>query len=100
MDVEAICKYFGLGDPRKMCGAYHFSLAPTPPRPYTDPSYYTTLVYKGKPFVYKDHRDEIEQLGMASKKKELVDDGKAKRGPPGTPKVVKGATLYPVRHFA
>ena len=57
-------------------------------------------MYKGKPFVYKDHRAEIEQLGMASKKQELINDGKAKKPPPGTPKQVKGATLYPVRHFA
>ena len=55
---------------------------------------------KGKPFVLDDHREELNKLGLTRAHAELRADAKANKKPPGTPKTVNGAPIYPARHFA
>lgn len=56
--------------------------------------------YKGKPFEAQEHREELERLGFTSVRDELKAEAKANKKPPGQPKKVGVALVYPARHFA
>ena len=53
----------------------------------------------GKPFVFLDHKKELEDLGLTSYQQALADDNKAGKKPPGQPTIVDGQAVYPARHF-
>ena len=54
---------------------------------------------EGAPFELKDHREKLNELGLTGVKDELKADAKAKKKPPGTPKMTRGHPIYPARHF-
>ena len=54
----------------------------------------------GKPFVLSEHKSQLEELGLTVYKKELADMRKAGGKPPGTPRKIGNAMVYPVPHFA
>lgn len=53
----------------------------------------------GVPFKLADHRAELMKLGLTRVPEELKADAKAKKKPPGTPKMTNGVPIYPARHF-
>ena len=63
------------------------------------PAHKTPLV-NGKPFYIGDYREEFEKEGLTKAVKQLEDDAKAGRKPPGPTKKIGGVLIYPARHFA
>lgn len=55
--------------------------------------------YQGKPFVAKEHEKELVRLGFTTVQKQLKAEMKDKAKPPGQPKRVGTALVYPARHF-
>ena len=45
-------------------------------------------------------QDELRQAGISSRPKELKEEFKAGKPPPGAPKTINGVKVYPARHFA
>ena len=61
---------------------------------------HTKPQYKGKAFEAQEHREELEQMGLTSVQEALKAEAKANKKPPGQPKKVGVALVYPARHFA
>ena len=97
----AICKHFGW-DITKLCGPYvmaanldtaanncvsgHKHHGPRP-------------TVNGKPFHLADHKAELVKLGLTEAREELKAMLKAGEKPPGAPKKMGKALIYPVPHF-
>ena len=54
----------------------------------------------GKPFKLSEHKDALVKAGLTVFRDELLDEGNKGRPPPGIPKDIGGARVYPARHFA
>ena len=93
-------------DPKKVCGPCLLSRDPQTRvanccygHKANDPSH-AIQQYKGKPFNIQDHVPEFGRLLLTELRTELIEERKAKSRPPGTPRKVNGALIYPNRHFA
>ena len=96
-----ICDKFGW-DKTKYCGPKTMAMGSDPDRYccYGCPKHAPQPMLNGKPFDAAEHRDELNALGLTGVKKELQEERKAKSKPPGVPKKVGAALVYPARHFA
>ena len=54
----------------------------------------------GKPFKLSEHKDALVKAGLTVFREELRYEGSEGRPPPGIPKDIGGARVYPARHFA
>ena len=54
---------------------------------------------RGVPFKLSKHKDELVKKGLTVFRQELKDEVQGGRTPPGQPKKVNGALVYPARHF-
>ena len=54
----------------------------------------------GREFRMADHIHELESKGLILRPPELAAEVAAKKPPPGVPKKVGDALIYPARHFA
>ena len=101
VDWPNICKLKGW-DMAKYCGPRVMAMGSDPDRYccYGCPKHAPQPMVDGKPFDAAEHRDQLNALGLTGVKKELQEDRKAKRKPPGVPKKVGAALVYPARHFA
>lgn len=57
------------------------------------------MMYKGKPFVAREHEKEFVSLGFTSRQDELAQELATGAKPPGQPKKVGNTLVYPTRHF-
>ena len=55
---------------------------------------------KGKPFRLADYKEEFQKAKVSFRPKELKEEFKAGKPPPGNPKTINGVKVYPARHFA
>ena len=61
---------------------------------------HTKPMVNGKPFELTEHKAQLEELGLTVFKAELAEMRKAGGKPPGTPRKIGKALVYPVPHFA
>jgi len=54
----------------------------------------------GKPFKLSEHKDALVKAGLTVFREELRYEGSEGIPPPGIPKDIGGARVYPARHFA
>ena len=95
-----VCKHFSW-DPKLYCGPVVMSGSSSPERACGHGcAKHVWPKVNGQTFKLEDHRDELNRLGLTGVKKELQDDKKANKPPPGVPKKVGTALVYPARHFA
>ena len=104
IDWLGVCKKFGW-DAKKLCGPVIMGMGKNIEwncpcgHELGDPAHKRPEV-KGKTFRAEDYKEELEKAGLVKRCQELVDDRKTRKPPPGTPKMVGGAKVYPMRHFA
>ena len=100
----AVCKHFGW-DPARVCGPCVMAAGGPAEgnccyfHPQGSPLHNQPKV-AGKPFVLKDHQSQLQTLGLTVPKPELAALRDAGKKPPGTPRKIGGAMVYPVPHFA
>ena len=104
MDFPAICKHFGW-DRTKLCGPVTMAFCKNPEENCCfghspGSSAHTKPLVRGKAFNPQEHREELEKMGLPAVQEALKAEGKANAKPPGQPKRVNGAVVYPARHFA
>jgi hypothetical protein len=100
VDWPGVCKHFGW-DPKLYCGTVVMSSSTSPEKACGQGcAKHVWPKVDGKTFRLEDHRETLIRKGLTSVKKELQDDKRANKPPPGVPKKVGAALIYPARHFA
>ena len=103
MDFPKICGHYGW-DEHTLCGPVTMAFCQNREsnccfgHPSGSPLH-KAPTYQGKPFVAKEHEKELVRLGFTTVQKQLKAEMKDKAKPPGQPKRVGTALVYPARHF-
>ena len=105
MNYPGICKELGI-DPAQHCGPVMMQTGLFATREgnccYNHPKgspLHNLPVLKGKTFALEDYQERLEAKGLVVKKKELAAMKRKGDKPPGTPRKVGNALVYPVPHF-
>ena len=98
-----VCKHLGI-DASKVCGPVMMAAGWDPEAccPFGHPRgspLHKPPVVKGQPFKLKDHKDELEKLGLTTQKQELAAMVAAGDKPSGTPRKIGKTLVYPKPHF-
>ena len=104
VNFPGVCKHFGW-NPTKLCGPTVMAMGASPEGNccfFHPPgcALHNKPKVNGKPFVLSDHKAKLEELGLAGYKAELAELRKTGGKPPGTPRKIGKAMVYPVPHFA
>ena len=100
-----ICKHYNL-DPSKVCGPTMMAGQPSGKEAnccFGHPAgcaLHNMPMVNGKPFDLRDHKKELNRLGLTCYRPELAAMRKAREKPKGTPRQVGKALVYPAQHFA
>ena len=103
--IPEICKHFGW-DPAKICGPTLFAQSE---HPEANCCFGHTLgctlhkarpLVNGRPFVLSEHSAKLEELGLIVRRPELAALRNQGKKPPGVPRKIGDALVYPLPHFA
>ena len=103
--ITEICKHFGW-DPAKICGPVLFAASEHPEANCCFGHVSGCALHKtrplvnGKPFVLSEHTTKLEELGLIVRRPELAAMRNRGTKPPGVPRKIGSALVYPLPHFA
>ena len=104
VNFPGVCKHFNW-NPTKLCGPTVMAMGASPEGNccfFHSPgcALHNAPKVGGKPFVLSEHKEKLEELGLTTYKAELAELRKTGGKPPGTPRKIGKAMVYPVPHFA